>query len=115
MENKIKHGEVIEIDAADKPLGRLATEIAVFLRGKHMPSFEPRIPQGPKVRVFNIDRARVSSKPIVSYTGYPGGLRKRARKTLFARNPRAVLLKTVRGMLPQNKWRDRLLQRLSVS
>lgn len=111
-ENK---GEVMEIDASGRPLGRLATEIAVLLRGKHTPSFEPRVPQGPKVRVFNIDRARVSSKPIISYTGYPGGLRTRARKTLFARNPRAVLLKTVRGMLPHNKWRDRLLHRLLVS
>lgn len=109
------HNEIIEINAADKPLGRLATEIAVLLRGKHTPSFEPRVPQGPKVRVFNIDRARVSSKPIISYTGYPGGLRTRARKTLFARNPRAILLKTVRGMLPNNKWRDRLSHRLLVS
>lgn len=107
--------EIIEIDAADKSLGRLATEIAILLRGKHMPSFEPRVPQGPQVRVFNIDRARVSSKAITSYTGYPGGLRKRARKTLFARNPRAVLVKTVRGMLPHNQWRDRLLRRLLVS
>lgn len=115
MLNQKNNNEIIEIDASDKPLGRVATEIAVLLRGKHMPSFEPRIPQGPKVRVFNINRARVSSKPITSYTGYPGGLRRRARKTLFARDPRAVLLKTVRGMLPSNKWRDRLLHRLSVS
>lgn len=107
--------EITEIDAAGKPLGRIATEIAVILRGKHAPSFEPRTPEGPKVRIKNIDRARVSSKPITSYTGYPGGLRKRARKMLFARDPRAVLLKTVRGMLPNNKWRDRLLRRLLVS
>lgn len=111
----MQHNEMVEIDAADKSLGRIASEIAVLLRGKHAPSFEPRVPQGPKVRVLNIDRARVSSKPIVSYTGYPGGLRTRARKTLFTRNPRAVLLKTVRGMLPNNKWRDRLLRRLLVS
>lgn len=109
------HNEIVEIDAADKSLGRVATEIAVLLRGKHTPSFEPRAPQGPKVRVLNIDRARVSLKPIISYSGYPGGLRARARKTLFTRNPRAVLLKTVRGMLPNNKWRDRLLHRLLVS
>lgn len=106
--------KTIEIDAADKPLGRLASQIAVLLRGKHTPSFEPRSPEGSKVCVFNINRARISSKPIISYTGYPGGLRTRARKTLFARNPRAVLLKTVRGMLPNNKWRDRLLRRLLV-
>lgn len=115
MINQENNKKIIEIDAADKPLGRLATEIAVLLRGKHAPSFEPRVPQGPKVRVLNIDRARVSSKPIVSYTGYPGGLRKRSRKVLFARNQRTVLMKTVRGMLPHNKWRDRLLHRLSVS
>jgi large subunit ribosomal protein L13 len=107
--------DIFEIDAADKPLGRIASEIAVILRGKHMPSFEPRAPEGPKIRIKNINRARVSSKPITSYTGYPGGLRRRARKTLFARDPRAVLLKTVRGMLPNNKWRDRLLRRLLVS
>lgn len=115
MVNQKNNKEIVEIDAADKSLGRLATEIAVLLRGKHAPSFEPRTPQGPKVRVLNIDRVRVSSKPITSYTGYPGGLRKRARKALFARNPRVVLLKTVRGMLPNNKWRDRLLHRLFVS
>lgn len=115
MVNQENNKQIIEIDAADQSLGRVATKIAVLLRGKHAPSFEPRIPQGPKVRVSNIDRARVSSKPIISYTGYPGGLRTRARKTLFARNPRAVLLKTVRGMLPNNKWRDRLLHRLLVS
>lgn len=106
---------IVEIDAAEKPLGRVATEIAVILRGKHMPSFEPRIPQGPRVRVLNINRARISSKPVISYTGYPGGLRTRARKTLFVRNPRSILLKTVRGMLPKNKWRDRLLHRLFIS
>lgn len=107
--------EIVEIDATDKPLGRLATQIAILLRGKHAPSFEPRLPEGPKIRVTNINRARISSKPITSYTGYPGGLRKRSRNALFARNPRAVLLKTVRGMLPNNKWRDRLLYRLSIS
>lgn len=107
--------EIVEIDATNKPLGRLATQIAILLRGKHAPSFEPRAPQGPKVRVLNIDRARVSSKPITSYTGYPGGLRKRSRNVLFARNPGMILTKTVRGMLPNNKWRVRLLHRLSIS
>lgn len=115
MVNQENNKQIIEIDAADQSLGRLATKIAVFLRGKHAPSFEPRIPQGPMVRVTHLDRARISSKPIISYTGYPGGLRSRARKMLFAQNPRAVLLKTVRGMLPHNKWRDRLLRRLIVS
>ena len=105
----------IELDAAGKSLGRLASEIAVLLRGKNTPSFEPRAPQGPKVRILNIDRARVSAKPVTSYTGYPGGLRKRSRQMLFARNSRAVLLKIVRGMLPKNKWRDQLLHRLFVS
>lgn len=115
MLNQRNNKEIIEIDASGRPLGRLASQIAIFLRGKHAPSFEPRMPQGPKVRVLNIERARVSSKPITSYTGYPGGLRKRSRAALFARNPRAVLMKTVRGMLPHNKWRDRLLHRLFVS
>lgn len=107
--------EIIEIDATDKPLGRLATQIAILLRGKHTPFFEPRLPEGPKIQIININRARVSSKPIISYTGYPGGLRTRSRNVLFARNPGMVLTKTVRGMLPHNKWRDRLLHRLSIS
>lgn len=115
MLNHENNKEIIEIDASGRPLGRLASEIAILLRGKHMPSFEPRVPQGPKVRVLHIDRARISSKPIISYTGYPGGLRTRARKTFFAHNPRAVLLKTVRGMLPHNKWRDQLLHRLLIA
>lgn len=115
MVNKKDNQEIVEIDAGDQSLGRVASRIAVLLRGKHTPSFDPRLPQGPKVRVLNLDRARISSKPVISYTGYPGGLRARSRETIFMRNPRAVLLKTVRGMLPANRWRDRLLRRLIVA
>lgn len=115
MKNKTKPTKTIEIDATGKPLGRLATEIAVLLRGKDMPTFEPREPRGASVTVIHLDRARVSSKAIKSFSGYPSGLRMRAREDLFARDPRAVLVHVVRGMLPKNKWRDRLLQNLTIA
>ncbi|MEK7480680.1 MAG: uL13 family ribosomal protein [Patescibacteria group bacterium] len=107
--------KTIEIDASGKSLGRLASEIAVLLRGKDMPSFQPREPRGAKVIVTRINEVRLPPKPLKSYSGYPGGLHIRSREALFARNPRAVLQRTVRGMLPHNKWRDRLLKNLSIA
>ncbi|MCD6270554.1 50S ribosomal protein L13 [bacterium] len=108
------------IDASGKALGRLATEIAVILRGKDKPSFLPNADAGDFVVVKNIGKIKVSKKKMkrkvyYRHSGYPGGLKKISAEELFSKNPAIVLKKAVYGMLPKNKLRDKLIKRLKIS
>lgn len=105
------------IDAANKPLGRLATQIATLLRGKHKPDFIPYGDVGDFVVVKNIDKIKVTGKKMKQkiyyrYSGYPGGLRETPMETLFKKSPQEVLKKAVWGMLPKNKLRPKMIKRL---
>lgn len=107
------------IDATDRILGRLATEIAVLLRGKHKPDFYPNKDMGDFVVVKNINKIKVTGKKFdkkiyYHYTGYLGGLKKSPFKKLFEENPANVLKKAVFGMLPQNKLRAEQIKRLKI-
>ena len=108
------------IDATDRPLGRLAVEIAILLRGKQMADFEPRKDDGGVVFVKNVRQIRLTGKKLnqkiyYHHTGYPGGIKEVTMKKLFAAKPSEVLRKAVYGMLPNNKLRDRQITRLKFS
>ena len=106
-----------KIDASDKVLGRLATQIVVLLRGKNSPSFDPARILPTKVIVYNIDEMRVTGKKMDQklyrrHSGFHGGLKEEKLKNLMERDSRLVLTHAVRGMLPKNKLRDRLMKNL---
>ena len=105
------------IDATNKILGRLATEIAVLLRGKNKPDFAPNKDIGDFIFVKNIEKIKVSGKKYddkmyYRHSGYLGSLKETPYKKIFEKNPEEVLKKAVYGMLPKNKLRDKQIKRL---
>lgn len=107
------------LDAKGKILGRLSCEIAILLRGKNKVSFAPNKDDGDFVVVVNADKMKVTGrkeeqKVYQNYSGYPGGLKTRKYKDVFAKNPVWVLKRAVRGMLPDNKLRKPMLSRLKA-
>ncbi len=108
-----------KIDATGKILGRLATEVAILLRGKKDPSFDPArlIPR--RVVVYNTDKIRVTGKKMEQriyyrHSGYPGALKEKRMKDLMRRDSRQVLEQAVAGMLPKNRSRKRFLRNLML-
>ena len=96
------------IDAADKPLGRVSTEAARILRGKHKPIFTPNIDTGDFVIIINADKAiltgdKLDKKMYYHHSGYPGGLKETKYRQLMERKPVLAVEKAVKGMLPHNK------------
>jgi len=111
--------ETHTIDAKDRVLGRVATEVAVILRGKNSPNFEPNIAPKAKVKILNIDKIKLSGnkledKNYKSYSGYPGGQKTVLFKTMFDKDPEKTFKKVVKGMLPKNKLRKEILKNLTV-
>lgn len=107
------------IDLKGKTLGRISTEIAKLLMGKSKPYFVRNLDCGDYVVVINAKETKVtgkkeSQKEYYRYSGYPGGLKKETLSELKKRKPEEVIIHTVKGMLPQNKLRDRMLGRLYV-
>ncbi len=107
------------IDATGQSLGRLASNIAVILRGKHKPSFEPHIDGGDRVIVKNIQAVSITGRKLEQkvyhrHTGFPGGIKTTQLKHLQVTDPAQVLRRTVRLMLPDVKFRSRMLQRLII-
>jgi large subunit ribosomal protein L13 len=107
------------VDATDKPLGRLASEIAKVLRGKHRPEFSPHLDLGDHVVVVNAEKLHLSGKKdqqkiYYSYSGYQSGLKVRRVQDLMSSDPAKVVRHAVRGMLPSNKLGRKLLKKLRV-
>jgi len=107
------------IDAAGQILGRLATSVAVHLRGKQKAGFLPYLEPEETVAVFNTDKIRVSGKKMkqklyIYHTGYPGGLRKKSLEVAFEDDSRWVLREAVYGMLPKNRTRDKIIKNLKL-
>ena len=107
------------IDAADVVLGRLATQVATLLRGKHKPVFAPHVDTGDFVVVINADKVvltgdKAAKKIDYRHSGYPGGLRATAYTDLLDKNPRRVVEKAVKGMLPHNRLSRQQLTKLKV-
>ncbi|MFA6335224.1 MAG: 50S ribosomal protein L13 [Bacteroidales bacterium] len=111
--------EWVVIDAADQVLGRLASRVALILRGKNKVNFTPHVDCGDSVIVINATKVRFTGKKLtdkvyVRHTGYPGGQRFETPKALLDRKPLAVVEHAVKGMLPKNKLGAELFRNLYV-
>ncbi|WP_315169173.1 50S ribosomal protein L13 [Metaclostridioides mangenotii] len=107
------------VDAKGKTLGRMATEIATILRGKHKPTFTPHVDGGDFVVVINADKVVLTGKKLDQkmyryHTGYVGGLKEISYKHMMENKPEEVVAHAVSGMLPKNKLRSRMMTRLRV-
>ena len=107
------------IDAAGKPMGRVAVEAAKLLRGKHKPTFTPHMDCGDHVIIINADKVVMTgnnkaSEPIYRHSGYPGGLMSVTRGKFFEVAPVRMMTKVVRGMVPHNKLGDAIIKKLRV-
>ncbi len=107
------------VDAANKPLGRLASEIARVLRGKHKPTFTPHEDTGDFVVVVNADKVRLTGAKLdkkfyYHHSGIPGGFRTESYRHLLARKPAFPIEKAVKGMLPKNVLGREMLSKLKV-
>ncbi len=107
------------IDASEKVLGRLATQVTDMLRGKNSPMFTPHADSGVYVVVINCDKIKLTgdkwnSKMYATYSGWRSGLKETPAKEVFAKNPGDLIYMAVRGMLPKNKLSRKLLKKLRV-
>tara|TARA_B100000959_G_scaffold144506_1_gene151783 strand:- start:60 stop:515 length:456 start_codon:yes stop_codon:yes gene_type:complete len=107
------------INADGQTLGRLASKVAILLRGKHKPNFTPHVDCGDNVVVINASKVNLTGKKwedktYIRYTGYPGGQRTLTATQLFDKNPSSIIEKSVKGMLPKNKLGAILFRNLYV-
>lgn len=107
------------IDAEGMVLGRLSTEVARLLRGKHKPVFAPHLDTGDHVIVVNADKIvmtanKADQRMVHRYSGYPGGLKTEAYAKLLARKPGDAIRRTVKGMLPKGPLGRQTLKKLKV-
>ena len=107
------------IDASGLTLGRLATEVARLLRGKHKPTYTPFIDTGDYVIVINASKIVLTGKKLDEkkyryHTGYPGGLKETDYRTLMAKKPEKALELAVKGMLPKNSLGRQMFRKLHV-
>jgi large subunit ribosomal protein L13 len=111
--------EWLLIDGTDQVVGRLASRIALVLRGKHKPYYTPHVDCGDNVIVINAEKVvftgdKLTDKEYVRYSGYPGGQRFRTPAEMFAKFPERVLENAVKGMLPKNRLGADLFRNLYV-
>ena len=118
-----KHDEVERhwylVDATNKTLGRLSTEIANHLRGKHKPIYTPHVDTGDYIVVVNASKIRVTGnkmqdKIYYKHSGYIGNMKSMNLETMLEKNPERVIMKSVKGMLPKNKLGNAMLKKLRV-
>ncbi len=107
------------VDAENKVLGRLASEIATRLRGKHKPTFSSFIDNGDFIVVTNAEKVqltgnKLNDKKYYHHTGWIGGIKEASAKELLEKHPTALLIKAVKGMLPRNKMGRAQLKKLKV-
>ena len=114
----IAHGWYV-VDATDLPLGRLASEVATRLRGKHKPTYAPHVDGGDFIVVVNAEKVAVTSgksqsKIYYRHSGYPGGIKAETFDSLRERRPEAIIERAVKGMLPKNKLGRQMGRKLKV-
>lgn len=107
------------VDAENQILGRLATEVAVLLRGKRKPQYADFLDCGDHVVVINADKIKFSGrkmqqKKYYSHSGYPGGIKEKNLEEMMEKNPEEVFKKAVRGMIPKNKLNRAIHKKLKV-
>lgn len=111
--------EWVLVDADGLALGRLASEVAILLRGKHKPNFTPHVDCGDNVVVINAEKINLTGnkwtdKSYIRHTGYPGGQRSLTANELFDKDPTRLVEKAVKGMLPKNKLGSAIFRNLKV-
>ena len=116
--DEINHDWFI-VDAEGQTLGRLASEIAQIIRGKHKPAFTPHMDMGDYVVVINAEKIKVTgnkeeNKTYFRHSGYPGGITKINMKKVRQDNPERIIMNAVKGMLPHNRLGNKLLTHLKV-
>jgi large subunit ribosomal protein L13 len=114
----VEHSWLV-VDAEDKILGRLATEIARRLRGKHKPEYTPHVDTGDFIIVVNAEKVRVtgnktSDKIYYRHSGYPGGIKAISFEHLRDSNPERIIERAVKGMLPRNPLGRAMFKKLKV-
>ena len=107
------------VDAEGKTLGRIATTIANILRGKNKPTFTPHLDMGDYVIVINADKVRLtgnkeSQKEYIHHTGYLGHLRRKTFASVQERNPKRIIQEAVAGMIPRNRLKKFVIDKLKV-
>ncbi len=107
------------VDAQDKVLGRLASQVASVLRGKTKPIYTPHVDTGDFVIVLNAKKVRLTGKKLKDkiyyhHSGYPGGIKSISSRDLLEKRPEEVVRKAVRGMLPKNRLGRKMLKKLLV-
>ncbi len=107
------------VDAADRTLGRVASEVATLLKGKHKPIYTPHVDTGDYVVVINAAKVRVTGKKAEQkvyyrHSGYPGGLKSEKLGEMLSKNPVRVIELAVRGMLPHNRLGRAMIKKLRV-
>ncbi|QQY79382.1 LSU ribosomal protein L13P [Keratinibaculum paraultunense] len=107
------------IDAEGKVLGRLASEVATILRGKHKPIYTPHVDTGDYVIIINADKVKLTGKKLEQkkyryHTGYPGGLRTIPYSRMMKENPEKAIYLAVKGMLPKNRLGRKMIKKLRV-
>ena len=107
------------VDAEGQTVGRLASNVATVIRGKHKPNYTPHADCGDNVIIINAEKVsfsgtKLSDKGYVRYTGYPGGQRITSAEEMLKKNPERLIEKAVKGMLPKNKLGRQLFRNLKV-
>lgn len=107
------------IDATDKVLGRLATEVARYLRGKHKPIYTPHVDTGDYIVIINADKVRVTGnkeddKIYHHHTGFPGGIKSVNLKTVRENHPDRIIMSAVKGMMPKGPLGRSMLSKLRI-
>jgi len=111
--------EWLVVDAADVPLGRLASEVAQLLRGKHKPTFAPHVDGGDYVVVVNAEKVAISGNKAIDkmyyrHSGFPGGLRELSFAEMQERYPERIIQAAVKGMTPKNRLGRQIMSKLRV-
>jgi large subunit ribosomal protein L13 len=107
------------IDAKDKVLGRLASQLAYMLQGKHRADYSPHVDQGDFFVIINADKVKLTGKKLDQKTywkhsGYMGGLKLETARELLQKKPEELILLAVKRMLPRNRMRNKLLKKIKV-
>jgi len=107
------------VDAQDLVLGRMSTEVARILRGKHKPIFTPHIDTGDHVVIVNADKVvltagKAERKQVFRHSGYPGGIKEQTYADLLERKPTEAVRRTIRGMLPKNRLGRAQIRKLKI-
>jgi large subunit ribosomal protein L13 len=118
MKQRIR--KIIELDATGQAVGRLSTQIAMILMGKHSPDYDRSLDTGDKVNIINADKViftgrKLAQKDYYHHSMHPGGIKRTPMKKVFLLDPSEVIRHAVNGMVPKNRQREELMKRLTFT